>query len=195
MSGYDAAKYYNAIKLHFNNEKYNAITYRYNTKISFVPENQFYSFQRLYKTYKDELINFYVANFYENPKASVFDLCSSEADEIYKKWKKRNESLTYVFKEEVNNLLNESSLNDLLLVKKTYPVLMVKTMQEEVSIDTLLLMDSVLQFFKDWNNKIKEDVVWKSFKMKSDKYRCFMNIDLEKYREILKKEVKNAVNK
>lgn len=191
MSGYDAAKYFNAIKLHFNDERYNALNYNFRTKISFIPENQFYMYQRLYKMYKKDLINFYVANFYENPKASIFDLCSPEADEIYKKWKIRNESLTYHFKEQVNELLSENSLNEILLVKKTYPILMVKTMQEEVSIDTLLIMDSVLQFFKDWNKRIKEDIVWKTFKMKSDKYRCFMNIDLDKFKEILKKEVKD----
>lgn len=189
MSAYEAAKYYNAIKLHFNDEKYNAITYRYSTKVQFVPENQFYSFQKLYKNYKEEIINFYVANFMENPKATIFDLTSTEADEIYRNWKKRNESISYVFKNEVHNLLNDNTLNDILLVKQTYPLLMVKTMQEEVSFDTLLIMDSVLQFFNYWDKKISNDVIWKSFKLKTNKYRCFLNIDVKKFKEILKKEV------
>lgn len=188
MSGYDAIKFYNAIKLHFNDEKYNAITYNYNTKIKFIPENQLYSFQKLYKLYKDDIINFYVANFYNNPKSSVFDLCSIEADSTYKKWKKRNDSLAYFFTEDVRMLLEEHSLNELLIVKKTYPILMIKNMQEEISVDTLLLLDSILQFFNDWDKKIKQDIIWKNFKMKTNKYRCFMNIDVEKYKRILKKE-------
>lgn len=190
MSGYDAAKYYYAIKLHFNNEKYNAITYNYKTKTRFVPENQFYSFQKIYNLYKDDLVNFYVANFYENPKLSVFDLCLSECDFVYKKWKKRNDSLSYVFKEEVNSLLNEHTLNEMLMVQKNYPILMIKTMQEDVSVDTLLLLDSVLKFFNDWDKRIKEDIIWKNFRMRTNKYRCFMKIDVDKFKHILKKEVK-----
>lgn len=190
MSGYDAAKFYNAIKLHFNDEKYNALTYNFHTKVKFIPENQFFIYQKLYRLYKEDIINFYVANFLENPKATIFDLCTPEADSIYKKWKKRNESLGYVFKSEVSHLLDECSLNDMLIVKQTYPILMIKTMQEEISLDTLLIMDSILQFFKDWEQKIKNDVIWKSFSLKANKYRCFMNIDVPKFKDILKKEVK-----
>lgn len=190
MSGYDAAKYYTSIKLHFNEEKYNAITYNFKTKSYFIPENKFYIFQKLYKLYKDDLVNFYVANFLENPKSSLFDLVSPEADYIYRKWKIKNESLTYLFKQEISELLSEHSLKELLQVQKNYPILMIKVMQEEVSMETLLIMDSIVQYFDYWNKKIKEDIVWKDFRMKCNKYRCFMNIDVDKFKQILKKEVR-----
>lgn len=189
MSGYDAARLYNAIRLHFNNEKYNAPKYNYKTKVNFIPENQFYLFQKLHKLYGEDLQNFYISNFLENPKLTIFDLVSPECEAIYKKWKKRNDSLTYHFKEEVSILLQEKDLNELLRVEKTYPTLMIKTLQEETSIDTLLILDSILQFFDRWDKKIKEDIIWTSFKTKCNKYRCFMNIDVPKFKQILKKEV------
>jgi hypothetical protein len=190
MNGNDAANLYNAIKLHFTSEKYNAITYRFKTKSKFVPENQFFIFQKLGKMYGDNLIHYYVSNLSENPKLWVMDLLSDDCETRYKSWKKRNDSLSYVYKNEIGTLLDEYPLNELILVKGTYPLLMVKTMQEIVSLDTLLLTDSILQFFNVWNMKIKERIVWEPFRMKCDKYRSFMNIDLPKFKNILKEEVK-----
>lgn len=190
MNGNDAANLYNAIKLHFNSEKYNAVTYRFKTKSKFVPENQFFIFQKLGKLYGKDLIHFYVSNLSENPKLWVMDLLSDECASKYINWKKRNDSLSYVYKNEIGLLLDEYSLNELIKVKGTYPVLMTKVMQEFVSLDTLLLTDSILQFFDTWNKKIKERIIWEPFMMKCDKYRAFMNIDLPKFKKILKEEVK-----
>lgn len=195
MNGYDAAKLYNAVKLHFNSESYNAIKYRFKTKTTFVPENQFYAFQKLSNLYKENLTNFYVSNFIDNPKYCVFDLLSPECEETYKKWKKRQDALSYVYKTEMSELLTEYELNELLTVKKTYPIFMTEVMREKVSLDTLLISDCILQFFKDWEKNIKEEIIWGAFKMKCEKYRSFMNIDLPKMKEILKMEVKNALAK
>lgn len=189
MSGFDAAKYYNAIKLHFNSESYDAIKYNYKVRLKFVPENQLYWFQKLYTNHKEDLINFYVSNFLENKKISVFELCTDNAESVYNKWKMRNDSLAYTFKTEMGDLLNEYSLNELLLVKKTHPILMTKVMQEKVSLETLLIADSVLQFINRWKRDIKEEIVWNHFLFLCEKYRPFMSIDLPKMKAILKQEV------
>ena len=191
----ESASLFNAIKLHFTSEKYDALKYNFKTKKNFVPENQFYFFSKLEKLYKDELARFYIANLYEDPTKSIFDLVEPEAKEIYNKWKQRNEALSYNFKKEVGILLEKYSLNNAIKITNEYPVLLLKTFRKEISIETLLLMDSVLNFYKIWDNTFKNDLVWKDFKFRSNKYRCFMDINVEKFKEMLKEIVLSYENK
>ena len=97
-SVYEAGNLFNALRLHFNDEKYNYFKYNGKTKCKFVPENQFYVFQKLEKRYGENIQDFYVANFLENPKLWIHDLLGQECDDIYKEWLRKNQSLTYHFK-------------------------------------------------------------------------------------------------
>ena len=100
--GYDAYTLYLGIKLHFYSKDYNFV--RYNGKVkadinSFLKRKDKYHFGKLYKKYKQELQDFYIANL------SVYDLWAgdlleNECDKRYREWKKRHQKLTYMFETE-----------------------------------------------------------------------------------------------
>lgn len=189
-SVYEAGNLYNALRLHFNDEKYNFFKYNGRTKCRFVPENQFYVFQKLEKRYGENIKDFYVANFLENPKIWINDLLGQECDDVYKEWLRKNQSLTYHFKNDLNNLLEKFEFNDLFVVKKEFPILMKLVMQKKISLETLLILDSILNFIEVWNEKIQDELIWKAFRIKCIKYKPFLQIDQEKMKTILKEEIK-----
>lgn len=191
MSAIDAYKLYNSLKLHFNTEQYDYFKYSGKTKSRFIPNNQIHAFEKLYKKYNDDLETFYVANFLDNPKAYVFELLSEEADERYKSFMKKNESLTYLFKQDIINLLDQNEdFNSIFIPSKDCPILMKEVLKERTNLETLLILNSILRFFPNWNHTMKDNIIWEQFKIKCIKYFPFMKFDKDKMKTILKLEVK-----
>ena len=66
------------------------------------------------------------------------------------------------------------------------PELLKKALQKDISFETLCVLNKILNFFPMWNKKINDTVFWPTFKRKIEKYTPFMEIDIEKYKKILK---------
>jgi len=106
MEPFDAYRYYMAIKLHFESDTYDAKKYNYKTSISpqsFWKRKDKYHFAKIAKKFNtpEELIEFYVSQFTSNIKW-VGDML--EGDEHFTEWKKRKESLSYQFTNDINTL-------------------------------------------------------------------------------------------
>ena len=86
--GYDAYTLYLGIKLHFHSDSYDFV--KYNGKVksdinSFLKRKDKYHFGKLFKTYKQDLQDFYVANLsYKDYWAG--DLLDSECEKRYIEW-------------------------------------------------------------------------------------------------------------
>ena len=192
MSAFDAYRIYNALKLHFNTEKYDYFKYCGKVKTKVIPESQYYIFDKVSKRYSTDIEKFYVANFIENNNLWVNDLLSDVCEEKFASWKRKNESLTYVFKSDIISLKDEfDDLNLILRVEKDYPILMKKVMQEKINIETLLLTNSIIKFFDMWEKKMKDDLIWQPFSLKCKKYYKFLKFDQNSIKQILIQEIKN----
>lgn len=191
MSANYAAIRYNALKLHFTTQEYDAIKYHFKIKLKPIPQGHYYIFEKLHKKYGENLTEFYVANFLENPKVWINDLLSEDCNDIYVRWVKKKDSLTYIFRNDIIDLIEEyEDINSVLRVKNSYPILMNRVMQEKTNLETLLLTNSVVKFFNSWDKKLKGDLIWEPFALKCKKYYKFLKFDREKVKDILIKEVK-----
>ena len=63
-----------------------------------------------------------------------------------------------------------------------------KYLSGEISIETLVILDKILGFRNDFNSKL-QDPVWETVNMKMKKYSPFLNIDVFRYKKILKEVV------
>ncbi len=195
-TGYQAFCLFQAIKLHFTSESYDAIKYNYKTNISkqsFSTNKSKYSFYRLSRKFElTELRDFFIANFVVDNIQWVGDVMTPEADENYKKWQKRIQSLTYTFENDIIKLLDKvDSPNELLMVRKNeFPLLMQYAQQGDIALETLIILDDVMNFFPMWEKEIYDDIVWPNFKMKCVKYKPFLHYDKEKFKQILKERIK-----
>ena len=120
-------------------------------------------------------------------------MISSEGEELYTKWKKINQSLTYHFENDINYLFDKYKPEEMLRVNGMWPHLLTETMEENIRLETLVIMNDILNFFPMWSKKIQDDIIWPATKMKCEKYTPFVNYDKQKFKSIIKERLNEHV--
>ena len=189
MTGYEAFTVYNALKLHFSSEKYDYFKYKAKSRVTigtFERRKDKYYFYKLSRQQReDDYVQFLVSNFIENPNLWVGELLQEESLSKYKKRMAVIQSLSYNFKndcEVLRSVVEEP--NNIFLTKGEYPVLLTKTLQKEINVETLCILNSLVNFFPLWQKKIQDTIHWPNFYMKCVKYTPFIEYDKSKFRQI-----------
>ena len=187
MSAIKTANLYHSLSLHFNDEKYDAIKYNFKIKArKSMSEGHFYIFDKLYKKYKNNILAFFVANFIVNEKLWINDLLSETCHEIYIKFIKKYESLSYVFDHDLSNLLENRDMKKVLTIEENYPIIIVEQWRGNFELESLLILNHYLRFLGRFNNHYKNDIIWEPYFLKCKKYYRFLNFDKIKCKEIIK---------
>lgn len=185
---YDAYTLYLGIKLHFYSKGYDFI--KYNGKVksdinSFLKRKDRYFFGKLFKMYSQELQDFYIANLVTKD-TWVGDLVNEECERVYIDWKKRTQKLSYLFQQEVSDLLQSTDINSLLKVSNgQHPILLKSYLSKRTSLETLCIMDDIIGFSEDWKKSIEEPIVYPPIHVKINKYKSFLTYDRKRYRKKL----------
>ena len=142
-------------------------------------------FGKLFRTYKQDLQDFYIANLsFKDYWAG--DLLDAECDKRYKEWKNRNQKLSYMFKTEVTDLLAKKTINKILEVKNgQHPILLKSYLAKKTSLETMCILDDIIHHTKEWDALIDEDIVYPSVHILIHKYKSFMNYDYHTFRATL----------
>lgn len=194
-TGFEAYRLFHGLKLHFSSD---FDFFRYNGKVNLTKNNfesnkakyQFYKLSRKYRL--EDLKNFYVANLLEKDVNWIGDINNLEGEETYKKWQKRTQSLTYRFEQDIIGLLNDTqSPNEMLMVEDgQYPLLLKEVMHSTIAVETLVILNDIMNFFPMWDKKIADTIVWPSMRKKFVKYTPFIDYDKPKFTVILKECLK-----
>lgn len=188
MTGYEAYVMYCGLKNHFSKEEYDFI--KYNGKIrsnvdSYEKRKDRFYFEKLAK--RKDAKEFIISNFISNPHAWIGDLVNSSfAEKEFMDWKKRNQALSYWFEEDLKKLLNNFDEN-VIIVGNTLPKLLKLLLQKKISIETVVILNDLVQFFPNWNKRLKDDPIWKDINLICRKYRSFMEYDRKKMKQIVLK--------
>ena len=194
MTGYEAFCLYTSLKLHFNSDSYDY--FKYNGKVStsidaFENRKDKWHFYKLSRRFAnvDICCDFLVANLVHNHDVWVGHLLTNEADAEYRKRQKVIQSLTYTFTNEVESLMNHSQPNDLFIIQDgQYPELLTKMLHNEISLETVCILNKLLNFLPMWDRKINDTIHYPNVSRKIKKYTPFITFDTTKYKLILKKE-------
>lgn len=185
MTPYQAYVTYLSIRTHFTSPTYNALQFNFKVNTNptaFEKRRDRFQFNKLAK--HPDLVNYLVANFVNGSVGWVGDL----NEEVYIEWVKRQESLTYTFKSNLEHLVEP--FNDNFIVKNgTFPKLYRAYRQSRVTAESLLILDSILRFLPYWNKSIDDTFIWPKDHLLLTKYRHFLTIDTEKFRLLLKSEI------
>lgn len=186
MTPFEAYCEYVSIKNHFSKSGYDY--FKYNGKTGVKPET-FHNrkdkvfFEKLAK--HSDVHGFLVANLSQNEKLWIKELAYSEnAEQNYKTWVKNNQSLTYVFKQDLNKLDADFDKN-LLCVAHQHPILLQLYLSEEISLETLCIILDLTKANKYWSKGMEYDPIWDALNMKIKKYIPFIKYDKEKFKKII----------
>jgi hypothetical protein len=193
-TGFAAFALYTALKLHFTAGSYNYFKYNGKTNVSketFLKRKDKYSFYKLSRKYSlEQLRNFFLANFIYGDSTWVGEMLGPEGDKAYSKWQKTNQSLTYVFENDIIGLIGNDAPESMLVVNDgQHPTLLREVMSGTIAIETMVILNDIMNFFPMWNRKISDDIIWPNWRLKCEKYAPFVTYDKVKFKNILKEIV------
>ena len=196
MNSYESYTLYLAIKLHFTSDNYDF--FKHNAKVNssfntFLKRNDRFFFHKLTIKYnKEEMLEYFVCNFFHNSKTWIGNLVRADGETTYTKWKKYNQAFTYNFRNDcvlVRNLIDGDriSFDDVFsVVNGQHPRMLRLLLSEKISIQSFIIFDKILSFIKRWDKEIDEKVIWPEKSFKINKLKPFVNFNLTKCKFIMK---------
>jgi len=194
MMPYDAYKMYLALKNHFTKDSYDYYKYCKKTRAnlqSFYKRKDRFWFEKVTRQKTEqEVEDFFVANFISctDPSKLWIGEMIREGEKRYEDWKKKNQSLSYVFKQETESLFEDKEVDEVFNCSKGHPPVLKNFLNGNISLETLVIYDRIFLFGKNFDKKLN-DPVWESVSMKMKKYSPFLHIDVQRYKNILRETV------
>jgi len=191
VTPFETYQHYLSLKNHFTSPKYDFFKYGGKSRAtitSFNKRRDKYWFEKTSRKYSDkEVVDFLVSNFAaaDNPQNLWIGEIINSGEKIYSDWKRRKQSSTYLFKEQSNELLSNNNLENIFNCSKGHPILLKKYLGGEVSLETLVIFEKIFSFKNRFDKKL-DDPVWETVSLKIKKYSPFLNIDVFKYKNILR---------
>ena len=190
----DAYRCYLSLKNHFTKPKYDYHKYRGKvraTNQSFYKRKDRFWFEKFARKKNDkEVEEFFVSNFIStaDPGTMWIGDMIKNGEARYVDWKKKVQSLTYTFKQESKELFSKDKIDDVLDCSKGHPPILKSYLRGNTSLETLVICDRIVGYRERFDKKLK-DPVWETVSLKIKKYTPFLNIDVPRYKKILKEIV------
>ena len=197
VHGHQVYSTYLAFKQHFTNPKFDFFQYDGKVKVkeeTYQQSRAFWFCESLAKKLTDEEIKEYMlASFVsaeDSTKVWIRDIQRTGRDS-WLVWQKQQACLSYTFEQDCLRLVNyleqrNQSPSCLLQTMGGHPPCLRLYCKREISLETLIILDMVLNFMVDWDDKLI-DPLWQSISMKIKKYKPFLSINTMKYRGMIKK--------
>jgi len=182
MEPIDVYLMYCAMKAHFGKSDYDFVTYKGKTRIrreSFYERKDRSFFVKLSRKYEteDQIKNYFVANFIKDKKGYIANF----NDENYESWKLKRKGFFEMFEVEMKPLVE--SFEDMFIVENgQHPKLMREFLGGRVSLETLIILDELVNYGPDWIKELKDDIIWIDLNNLMDNYERFLTIDQEQYK-------------
>ena len=192
MEPIDVYLMYCAMKAHFSKGDYDFVDYKGKTKIkreSFYKRKDRNFFVRLSRKYKveEEIKNYFVSNFIKDKKGYIANF----SDEIYESWKLKRQGFFDMFELEMKPLVE--AFEDLFVVENgQHPKLMREFLGGRVSLETVIILDELVNFDPNWNRELEDDIIWIDLRNLMDNYERFLTIDQEQYKIRLLKLIEES---
>lgn len=186
MTAFEAYEMHCALKLHFQSDTYDYMKFKGKANVTpkaFERRSDRFTYKKLAR--QKDLFGYLLANMVDGSLVHVHDLASDDAEEIYKDWLRRRESLSYVFKNDLLKLKSDFDSNIKIFLGQK-PHLYQLYRARKITPETMVILDSLCGIWKYWDKHTTEDLIYPSTKQKLQKYSVFFEIDKEKYGSIVK---------
>jgi hypothetical protein len=176
MSPIETFQIYQALRLHFTQENYDALKYNFKTRVnrnSFEARRDKYTFEKLARSYtnREDLINFFVANFTNN-RMYVRDM---NLDNVINR-NKWLESLSYNFETDIKKLVEEQEKFDDWCDKNNQKTFVWAYARGQIALETITIIDILTNFLKSYANTYDPLGLERESVMCVKKYRPFFSL-------------------
>ena len=191
---FETYKTYLAMKQHFTKDKYDYHKYCGRSRATvqaFHKRKDRYFFEKMSRQRPDkEIEDYFLANFVtcKDPETLWIGEIIQDGDKNYQQWQKKVQSLSYIFKEESQNLFDGQKIDDVFDCSKGHPPVLKKYLGGDISLESMVIYDIILGYGKNFDKRLK-DPVWETVSRKIRKYSPFLNIDVFRYKQILKEVI------
>ena len=195
----DVYRTYLSVRNHFTNDTYNFFKFGGKTKASssaFEKRRDRYIFDKVSKDYKDdEVALLFVSNFVAKEKFWIGNALSEESRNIYTMWRKKIQSLSYIFENDVKAIIDEINDREIdfdsvfKIQDGQHPIILRLTLADRISLESFLILNKILDFFPQFNRRIEETIIWPDYYKKCVKYEPFVKVDMTRFKFILKKQL------
>jgi hypothetical protein len=123
----------------------------------------------------------------------IGDMLDDDAFSSTVKHTRKVQSMSYDFKNELEKVDDIKSL--FKMEDNGYPKFLNEYMRGDISLETLIILNSFIDFIPKFDAKLKDDYLWSKFSFKTRKFAPFLlqDLDQKKFREILKKQVNATI--
>jgi hypothetical protein len=143
---------------------------------SFETRKDKYSFYKLSK--RKDWFNHILSNLISG-NTWIGSIVSADGEQKYVEWSKRMQSLGYQFQEDLNKL--KDNFNENFEVEDNrHPFALRLFLMKQISLETLIILNELVGFFKHWDKKMANDPMWKEVSSLASKYAKFISFDREK---------------
>lgn len=177
---------YLAMKKHFTTDNFDY--HKYNGKIratydKYRTRPDVYFFHKLSKMEhpRDVLLS----NMIEKPNAWIRDIVEESGEARYLDWKRRIESLGYLFKSELSKLDDDWQAN-FATPDGQHPLVLRLFIQKQISVETWTILTHIANIFPYWDKNLVDKIVARDIIRLSKKYRPFLEIDEKKFKDIVR---------
>lgn len=171
---------YRAIKYHFEGS-YDFFKYRgklvvERSRLNFDNSREYHYCVSIAKNRtKVDIVNLLLANILHYPNVWLDVISDEEGVLVYDKWKKKQDSLAYIFTSDIKKVLSEEGVfNDHFKpINNEYPKILQLSISEEISIETTLILDRLMKFLPSLYSTYKNDFLFEGYFRKISKYKEF----------------------
>jgi hypothetical protein len=196
MIPFEVYRTYLSVRNHFTRDSYDFFKFGGKTKVSsgaFDRRKDRYIFDKISKDFRDDEVPLlFVSNFVDKDKFWIGNVLSEESRNIYITWKKRIQSLSYGFKNDVELIAQEMhdreiDFNSVFKIQDgQHPIILRLALANLISLESFLILNKILSFFPQFNRQIEETIIWPDFYKRCVKYEPFVKVDTTQFKFILK---------
>lgn len=202
IHGYDIYKEYLAFKNHFSNPKYDYFQYEGKVRASektYQQRTDFWFFETLSRklSKKEEVQQYMLASFTdaEDPSKVWIGDIKRSGETNYLAWCKRVQSLNYAVLQDFDRLVEHMeskgySFDDLFETVGGSPPLFRFYIKGGIGLESFITIDNILHFMVQWDRELK-DPLWERLSFKIKKYRSFLSLPTQYFKQELKQRVLN----
>ena len=186
--------------LYFNSDNYDFFKYGGKARGGKFEEKS-EKFKNMYAmlTKKKDIQSFIIANILRDNAKWVVSLITDEAEDHYNDYRKKLQSLSYSFREELTSLRDQADSTKGIFMTPaslkgqgvSYPTLIMDFLGGRVSIFTMVILNDFFDFVPKYDKKYGEhDLFWGKVRLKVIRMKNFFEYDREKFIQIAKDVLK-----